>query len=340
MSNGEVTELVVRDANSVMADDDIVSIAEVAEKRIMAVKKIISMALKVTSEKDWVNQNGKPYLQGDGAEAVANLFGVSWNFIEKPYKVDEGDGHFRYECVLRLSFKTRSVEVMGARSTKDTFFSQRYKYNKETKQKEPYQLPPSEIDASDVMKSCITNAIANGVTRILGIRNATWDMLKEAGLNVEKIRDDRSVTYKSSETEEDKDLREDIRKMLLDMNDNDGEKARLQLQEVTLYNKKYKSSVKELTEAQLPVIYGKVKKLHEEWAKTHKPKAQPQTASQTTPEDILHEVIAGIADCKTIEHCDALVEYSVKQGIKGEAYTTIIRERDKKVTELKESMKK
>ena len=168
--------------------NELVEIARGAEEAVEAVKKIITMALKVTSEKHWVNQAGRPYLQGDGAEGVANLFGISWNFIEKPYKVNEEDGNYRYECLLNVRFKARSIEVIGARSTKDTFFRTRYKYNQSTQKKEKYTLPISEVDSADVLKSCITNAIGNGVTRILGIRNATWEMLKEAGLNVDKIQ--------------------------------------------------------------------------------------------------------------------------------------------------------
>ena len=126
-------------------------IARGAEEAVEAVKKIITMALKVTDEKHWISQAGKPYLQSDGAESVAYLFGISWNFIEKPYKVNEEDGNYRYECVLNVRFKARSIEVIGARSTKDPFFNVRYKWNPKTQKKDiRYTLPVSEIDTADV----------------------------------------------------------------------------------------------------------------------------------------------------------------------------------------------
>lgn len=323
-------ELIVKDDIPAIADDELIAIAEVAEKRVAAVKKIITMALKVTSENDWVDQNGKPYLQGNGAEAVANLFGVSWKFIDKPKKVDEGEGHFRYECALEVSFKGRSIEVMGARSTKDTFFSTRYRTNQETKKREPYQLPPSEIDASDVMKSSITNAIGNGVTRILGIRNATWEMLKEAGLNVDKIRE-KAITYQKA-PEGEKDLREEIRRMILEMANGDNEKAKAKLSELTFYKDKSKQYVKDLTDAQVPVIYGKVKEAFEKWSveQKEKPTEQPQPEQKVGFEDYK----TALQNAPSLIELDAIYQEIIRE-VKGENYTILTRERDKRATILK-----
>ena len=47
--------------------DNIMYLAEKADKMITAMNKIMSAALKITSEHDWTLIGGKPYLQESGA---------------------------------------------------------------------------------------------------------------------------------------------------------------------------------------------------------------------------------------------------------------------------------
>src|SRR5437879_3336498 len=72
-------------------DDRLIRIAEQAERRIDAVKRIKGLVLRVTNSADWVNQGGKPYLQGSGGEKVARLFGISWR-LGPPKEVRDADG--------------------------------------------------------------------------------------------------------------------------------------------------------------------------------------------------------------------------------------------------------
>lgn len=307
-------ELVVREEGNLINDDDLIMLAETAEKRIAAVKKIITLALKVTTEKDWVNQGKKPYLQGDGAEAVANLFGISWRFIEKPEKVAEEEGHYRYEAVLEVSFRGRTIEVMGARSTKDTFFSTRYKWDEKEKKKMPFQLPISEIDSADVMKASVTNAIANGVTRILGIRNASWAMLKEAGLDIDKIS---KVDYGTAPemSSESKDIKVETHKMLVALY---GENYSADLEKITGFNAKDGKAVPgvrtlDVSEKRLQVIYGKVKEMFEK-------KPQPPAGSGATPQ--------GTESKDEIVRKDLLAKINVAKKEVGEKeYTRVSKER-------------
>ena len=149
-------------------NDNIVSIAENAERRVDAIKKIKVLALKVTNSQDWVNQGGKPYLQATGSEKVARLFGISWRIEEPAYEVFD-DGHFQYTYKGNFSMQGSEIQAIGTRSSKDSFFSATYKYIDGEKKK--IVKPPSEISRGDVKKSAYTNCIGNGVTRILGIRN-------------------------------------------------------------------------------------------------------------------------------------------------------------------------
>lgn len=158
-----------------LPSDSIIEAAEQAERKIEAVKKIKIMALAVTNSGDWIDEGGRPYLQSSGAEKIARLFGISWN-IEEPLVEYDEDGHFTYTYKGTFSIKGVTIEAVGTRSSRDPFFSKSHGKD----------IPPSEISKADVKKSAFTNLTANGITRLLGIRNLTWEELKEAGINPSK----------------------------------------------------------------------------------------------------------------------------------------------------------
>ena len=244
----------------VLSDDSLVKIAEMAEKRIEAIKKIKQVALKVTNSHDWIDQNGKPYLQASGAEKVARTFGISWR-IDEPTYMEEPDGNYSYTYKGYFSLGSATIEAIGSRGTKDPFFS---KAHGEVK-------PLSEIDRNDVKKSAYTNLLGNGITRILGIRNLTWEELEAAGI---KKGATAKVDYTKKEmSEESKDLRKKIGEMLMQMSLGDKEEASNLLLKFTSFvgkdgkEVKGKSSLADISEKAMPVTYGKVKEAYEAWQK-------------------------------------------------------------------------
>lgn len=165
-----------------IADDTLVSLAEQAEKRVDALNKIKRAALKATNPRDWTDQNGNPYLQVSGSEKVGRVFGMSWRIEEPKYETEEG-GHFSFTYKGEFSLAGATIEVIGTRSSKDPFFK-KYK----GKGDDRVELPPSEIDKTDVKKAALTNLFGNGITRMLGLRNLTWDDLKEfAGITRDQV---------------------------------------------------------------------------------------------------------------------------------------------------------
>jgi hypothetical protein len=182
-----VNEIALTNDLPVIASDKLIEIAEKAEKRIEAVKKIKQTALKVTNEADWVDENGRPYLQVSGSEKIARLFDISWKIDGPQYDFSE-DGH--YICTWKGTFSIGnvSIEAIGSRSSRDGFFK-RYGYEDGKKQ----ELPPSTIEKNDVEKAAYTNLLGNGITRLLGIRNMSYDDLAAVGLDISKIR---KVEYK------------------------------------------------------------------------------------------------------------------------------------------------
>ena len=199
MKNGDTID-VVSDVPAI-ADNTLIQLAEQAEKRIDAMMKIKRMALKMTNRHDWTDQNGKPYMQVSGAEKVARLYGISWQ-IDEPVKEFEDGGHFSFTYKGYFSLAGATIEAIGTRSSKDGFFK---KYSWEGGVKT--DLPPSAIDAGDVKKAAYTNLLGNGISRILGLRNLSYDDLQEfAGITKEMIT---KVDYKTKGQKTDKEISSD-----------------------------------------------------------------------------------------------------------------------------------
>jgi len=169
-----------------ISDDTLVIVAEQAEKRVEAMAKIKRMALKLTNPHDWVDEQGRPYLQASGAEKVARLFGISWR-ISEPVREALDGGHYGFTYKGEFSLGGATIEAIGTRSSKDGFFK-KYKYVGDGDHKERIELPVSEIDPGDVKKSAYTNLLGNGITRLLGIRNLTYEDLHEfAGISKDQV---------------------------------------------------------------------------------------------------------------------------------------------------------
>ena len=175
-----------------IAEDSIIILANKIEARFEAMNRIKKIALKLTNRHDWIDENGKPYLQASGAEKVARLFGISWRISEPTLENLDG-GHFSFTYKGEFSLSGASIEAIGTRSSKDGFFK-RYRYEGSGDNKKQIELPVSEIDRGDVKKAAYTNLLGNGITRLLGIRNLTYEDLKEfAGIGKDQIT---SVQYR------------------------------------------------------------------------------------------------------------------------------------------------
>ena len=185
-------EVIVANGAEVPAigDSTLLALAEQAEKRVMALNKIKRAALLATNARDWTDQNGNPYLQVSGAEKVARVFGIAWK-IDEPIMEIEESGHFSYTYKGYFTVAGATIEAIGTRSSKDPFFK-RYAGRGDDR----HELPPSELDKGDLKKAAYTNLLGNGITRLLGLRNLTWEDLREfAGITKDQVS---RVDYKKN----------------------------------------------------------------------------------------------------------------------------------------------
>lgn len=178
----EVNELTERPQSGGLLDsntDNILYLAEQAEKYIVAMNKIMDAALRITNELDWVIIGGTPYLQESGATKVARLFGISIQLIGKPLVECDPQGYKTFTYKARFILKDQFVECEGSRSMKDDFFA---------KIKDGLKSP-DEIDERDVKMSAYTNCLNNGIKRLIpNLRNIDIATLERAKLDVSKMR--------------------------------------------------------------------------------------------------------------------------------------------------------
>ena len=179
--DGDITDLTARpqegggllDTNT----DNILYLAEKAEKYITAMNRIMDAALKITNELDWVLIGGKPYLQESGATKVARLFGISIQLIGNPTVTADAEGYKTFTYKARFMLKDQFVECEGSRSASEDFFAGKSRNKK-----------PDEIDERDVKMAAYTNCINNGIKRLIpNLRNIDVATLERAGLDVSKI---------------------------------------------------------------------------------------------------------------------------------------------------------
>ena len=179
----DVTDLTSRPSGGLLDSntDNILYLAEKADKYIAAMNKIMTAALKITTELDWVLIGGVPYLAESGASKVARLFGISIQLIGNPIVIADAEGYKTYTYKARFMLRDQFVECEGSRSMKEDFFASAGR-DKPLKK-------PDEIVERDVMMAAYTNCLNNGIKRLIpGLRNIDVATLEEAGLNASKMK--------------------------------------------------------------------------------------------------------------------------------------------------------
>ena len=158
---------------------------EIQKEAFLQMRKI---SFKMTRPADWVLIDGKPYLQESGAQSIARMFGVSTSQpqYQKEFCEDEKGKYYIYTCNISLNCKltAREIGVSGICSSRDKFFGVA---GGELK-------PLGDIDEKNIKMKAFTNAMNNGIKRLLSLRNVDLDELREAGIEIKKIA---AVDHKS-----------------------------------------------------------------------------------------------------------------------------------------------
>jgi hypothetical protein len=244
--------------------EDIISIAQ---KREGIIDKLMEIALKRTNARDWMSVENQPYLGHSGAEKVARLFGIKLRTIQttKDWSEDSKGRFYIYRTTgtAELPGSYDSIEALGTCSQRDKFFAWANGDWRDT----------AEIDETNIMKASYSNFVVNAITHLLGLRNMTWEDLKSAKIDVDKIK---KIEYdkgsqKKDFSEEGKSVRTKLGNMLLQMANNDKDAAAKLLEKYSFWTDKDKkehkaSSLANMTEKWINTTYGRAKEDYEKVA--------------------------------------------------------------------------
>lgn len=146
------------------------------EQRAAALSRLLTIAVSATHAGQWVDQAGKPWPTGAAAEVMARRCAVSISDIKRE-RIDSRDDKgpyylYVYECTASLPGGNDSIRAIGTCSSRDQFLG--------TETQNGRVL--SEIDEGNIMKAAYTNMEVNAITRLLGVRNLTWEQLESMGI--------------------------------------------------------------------------------------------------------------------------------------------------------------
>lgn len=176
--DNDITDVATQSSGALLDSsvDNILYLAERADRYIKAMNKIMEAAIKITTTLDWCIIGGKPYLQESGATKVARLFGISIRLLGQPIVEVDPQGYKTFTYKARFMMKDQFIECEGSRSMKDDFFSK------------SGMKKPDEIDERDVKMAAYTNCLNNGIKRLIpGLRNIDIETLERAGFDISKI---------------------------------------------------------------------------------------------------------------------------------------------------------
>ena len=229
------------------------------EAQVEFYKRFVTACYRLTQPNHWVNHGTadapKFSLQGPGAEALSTPLGI----YEEPPMIREVKRHdkegefyaFEVEGIIHSRTLKRYGWFVGECTSRDQFFIAKSGF-------EP------ERDKHLIKNSALTNWRVNGVCRLAGMRNPDPEILKAAGIDSKKIP---TIDYKkgmkeAALTDEAKKKRDQIIEWLMMLHNNDKEKAKAKLKELTAFDT-YPGAedTKSLTEKQINILWGKVKKL-------------------------------------------------------------------------------
>lgn len=274
----------LREPDKVLTPTDYESVIAIAEKRIAAMERVKKVALRQLKPSAFTDWNGTPRLTADAAEHVGRHFGVSWKDIKKErIETRDEDGPFYFymmSAVFSLPNTIDYAEAVGTAGARDDLWATRWEG--EGKDRKKTVLPVEQINEQDVIKKAISNMIANGVPRLLGMADLTYEDLAEVGIKEEDVKSIRfkgktgDATKAGEFTAEDQKTADSLRHMLTEMSDKNEAKGRALLKKFSAFTMKDKETgeqkeipgrerVDELTAGRLKNTHRTVKKAYDDW---------------------------------------------------------------------------
>lgn len=197
---------------------------EDAEALVEFSKKISDLAIKRTSNQDWVLFGDKPYLTESGVKKTLALCGANTHSttIEKEI-VNEKSGNvvIYFMAQGKIDFNGKTYENVGTSSTKDKFFAERTRKEDDKSNDPPkykkgdkYVIDVDEVDIPSVRKKSVTNLQHRLLDMVLKL-NPTKEQLKELGIEpAAGFKFAQGSKGGATDTKDEKELRTEIKTLV------------------------------------------------------------------------------------------------------------------------------
>jgi hypothetical protein len=164
---------------------------EQVRKRALLIRKITEAAVAESLyPSDWIEQGGKMFLAGSGAERLFKWmmklgFQLRDVDMDRKERTDKDGSYYIYFAKGIAKLLGTELYVEGSCSARDQFFTTRYEGSGTERKR--IMLPSDEVDEGNIRKSALTNLYSNAVTRLLGIRGLDRAAIKAMGFDETKF---------------------------------------------------------------------------------------------------------------------------------------------------------
>jgi hypothetical protein len=211
-----------------LPDETIIELANTIDQRVRAIDRILGAVVKLAGQGGIDDLGGKPYFNDGGCKRIAAGTGIWWE-TPTERRVNLDGGHYEYQFDGIFHIGSRECPATGSASSKKPFYSR-----SKDRDGNPVDVNPQDIDQGNVRKHALTNLINNGIKGCLGLKNLSWEDLKNIGL--EPAQAAAKVTYGTAPLPTDaKDRLDACKNMLRDLSNGDKVEGANILQRLTAF---------------------------------------------------------------------------------------------------------
>lgn len=189
-----IEQSLAKPLTDVVSQDGERLIEESLQGQELAYQTLLKLAISATTDNDWTDFGGKPFLAGSGSKKVALRFNISLKFDRnasnepafqrEEFIKDDGSKLWVYTVSGRTELSNGRIwEEIGTASTDDQFLGyenevdEAGKWVKDAHGKTQKVAVPLHEALQDAKKKCVTNFQGRAVQGILGLGGLTWDDL-------------------------------------------------------------------------------------------------------------------------------------------------------------------
>lgn len=172
----------------------IIQAAMEAATRAVHIQTLATTALRLSKAFHWIDFNGKPYLEANGAEWISRVLGLDIHAHPERARrddyEDEKGTYYVFSIPVTVSGYGEAVTMVGVCSSRDGLYGT---YKDEDGDK--HYRDESDVDPANVQRKAEANGVHRAFVAFLGIDGITWNVVNKAlGCDARK-KVDRKVDF-------------------------------------------------------------------------------------------------------------------------------------------------